>query len=78
MADKLTLEVTRDGWTKGIQLSINQLDEEGLGHGYRLAGPKFNGSGETLLTRTLDERDAEEIRRYLDAVFPMTKPQADA
>lgn len=71
MADRLTLEVSRDGWTKGLQLSINQRDEKGLGSGYRLAGPKFNGSGETLLTRTLTEEDAKEIRAYLDAVFPL-------
>jgi hypothetical protein len=71
MTDRLTIEVSRDGLTEGLQLSINQLDEEDAGHGYRLAGPKFNGSGETLLTRTLDERDAKEIRRYLDAVFPV-------
>ena len=72
MTDKLTIDVTRDGWTNGLQLSINQLDEHGAGHGYRLAGPKFNGSGEALLSRTLDERDAGEIRRYLDAVFPVS------
>lgn len=71
MADRLTLEVSRDGWTKGLQLSINQRDEKGLGSGYRLAGPKFNGSGETLLTRTLTEEDAKEIRTYLDAMFPL-------
>lgn len=73
-SDRLTLEVSRDGWTGRLQLSINQLDSDGCGHGYRLAGPKFNGSGEKLLTRTLDERDAEEIRTYLDHVFPQTPP----
>ena len=51
-------------------MSINQLAGDGTGHGYRLAGPKFNGTGETLLERPLDERDAAEIRRYLDAMFP--------
>jgi hypothetical protein len=75
MADKLTIEVSRDGWTNGLQLSINQTDENGAGHGYRLAGPKFNGSGETLLTATLDERDAEEIRHYLNAAFPLVAAQ---
>lgn len=80
MADRLTLEVSRDGWTKGLQLSINQRDEKGLGSGYRLAGPKFNGSGETLLTRTLTEQDAKEIRAYLDAMFPVAPaiPAQDA
>lgn len=68
--DRITLEVSRDGWTKGIQLSINRLDEKGIGHGYRIAGPKFNGSGEMLLKHELSQRDADEIRGYLDAVFP--------
>jgi hypothetical protein len=70
MTDRLIMEVTRDGWTDGLQMSISQLDENGAGHGYRIAGPKFNGSGEVLLKRELDERDAAEIRAYLDAVFP--------
>jgi hypothetical protein len=69
--DKITIDVSRDGLTNGLQLSINQIDEDDAGHGYRLAGPKFNGSGKVLLSRTLDERDAAEIRRYLDAVFPV-------
>lgn len=55
------LKVSRDGWTDGVQLSI------GDGHGgYRIAGPKFNGSSTTLLTRELTERDITEIRMYLD------------
>lgn len=70
MSDRLTLKVSRDGWTGQLQLSINQLDSDDCGHGYRLAGPKFNGSGETLLSRTLDQRDADEIRAYLDRVLP--------
>ena len=74
-SDRLTLEVSRDGWTGGLQMSINQLDSEGAGHGYRLAGPKFNGSGETLLSRELDQRDADEIRAYLDQVFPQAEAE---
>lgn len=54
------LEVTKDGWTKGIQLSIN----DGNG-GYRIAGPKFNGSSTTLLKRVLDERDCRELEAYI-------------
>jgi hypothetical protein len=76
--DRITLEVDRDGWTNGIQLSINRLNEEGVGSGYRLAGPKFNGSGKTLLTRTLDQRDADEIRTCLDAVFPLPEVEVPA
>lgn len=67
MSEKITLEVCKDGWTKGLQLSIS-TDR----HGYRLAGPKFNGSSTTLLKAELDERDAREIREYLDAGFPIT------
>ena len=70
MADQLTLDVTKDGWTGGIQLSINCVSDNGWGHGYRIAGPKFNGSGSVLLSAKLTERDAGEIRAYLDRVFP--------
>lgn len=71
MTDKLILEVTRDGWTKGLQLNIAQVDENDGGWGYRIAGPKFNGSQKTLLQTELTEQDANEIRGYLEAVFPV-------
>jgi hypothetical protein len=71
MPNRIVIDVDRDEWTGKLQLSINQLNETGVGHGYRLAGPKFNGSGKNLLTRELDERDVSEIRGYLDAVFPL-------
>lgn len=64
-APKVTLMVARDGWTSGIQLAVS----DGA-CGYRIAGPKCNGSGEVLIEHTLDERDAREIRRYLDRAFP--------
>ena len=70
MTTKITIEVSRDGWTRGLQVSINLLDEDGNGHGYRIAGPKFNGSSKALLTETLDAGDAEEIRRYLEHIEP--------
>lgn len=70
MTDRIVIEVGKDGWTGALQLSISRLDENGVGHGRRLAGPKFNGSTKPLLSRELDERDADEIRAYLDAVFP--------
>ena len=76
MSDRVTLDVTRDGLTGGHQLSINLLDESNAGHGYRLAGPKFNGTGRVVLSRTLTEDDAKEIRTYLDAVFPLAKEGA--
>lgn len=71
MTDKLVMEVSKDGWTKGLQLNISQIREDGTGHGYRIAGPKFNGSQSVLLAAELTERDAGEIRAYLDAVFPL-------
>jgi hypothetical protein len=66
----VALNVSRDGRTGGLQLSIDQECDNGTGHGYRIAGPKFNGSGENLLKHRLTERDADEIRVYLDSAFP--------
>ena len=54
------LVVSVDGWTNGIQLSVN--DEGG---GFRLAGPKFNGSQKTLLKWVLDERGCAELEAYI-------------
>ena len=52
-----------------IQLSISELDEEGTGGGYRIAGPKFGAVESKLLKRTrLAPHVAAEIRRYLDKV----------
>lgn len=55
------LTVWRDNYTGGLQLEIG--DETG---GYRIAGPKFMGDSEKLLTRKLDKRDVAEIRLYLE------------
>lgn len=54
------LSVSRDGWTNGLQLSVE--DNSG---GFRLAGPKFNGSGEYVLRRELDSRDCDELEHYI-------------
>lgn len=53
------LSVDRDGWTKGIQLSIDYADAGG----YRVAGPKFNGSSTRMLRHQLSERDCDELER---------------
>jgi hypothetical protein len=66
----LVFEVSKDGWTGGLQLGISELDENGGGHGFRLAGPKFNGSSKMLLKYEVTERDADEIRKLLDVKFP--------
>ncbi|WP_240812564.1 hypothetical protein [Streptomyces sp. DASNCL29] len=70
MSERIVFDVDRDGWTKGLQLNIAQLDENGSGTGYRLHGPKYNGSSKNLIRHVVDERDAAEIRQMLDAVFP--------
>ena len=66
MAERVVLEVLQDGWTGGLQLSIQAYDENDNGDGYRLFGPKFNGSSKLLRKRVLSERDVREIRSYLD------------
>ncbi|NUS82725.1 MAG: hypothetical protein HOY75_08225 [Streptomyces sp.] len=54
------------------QLSINAMDGENSGHGYRLMGPKYLGRSKNLRTVDLDQRDADKIRGILDEVFPQT------
>lgn len=63
MTDKITLSLDRTGRT-GYQISINLVGR----HGYRLLGPKYLGDSQELAVRTLDERDAREIRQYLDHI----------
>jgi hypothetical protein len=70
MTDRITIEVDRDTLTGGIQVNIGQTGENGHGHGYRLAGPKYLGASKSLLAHEVTQRDADEIRGYLDAVFP--------
>ncbi|MDI9887324.1 hypothetical protein QMZ92_23870 [Streptomyces sp. HNM0645] len=70
MTDRIVIDLDRDGWTNSLQLNMAQLDENDTGCGYRLHGPKYNGSSKNLIRHVLDERDANEIRQMLDAVFP--------
>jgi hypothetical protein len=65
---KITLDLDKDRWTGQFQLSINKRDENGSGDGYRLLGPKYNGSSRTLQSVTLSARDRDEIRAYLDLI----------
>lgn len=60
------LSVDRRAFDGALQVSINWRDDKGGGHGYRIAGPKYDGSGTNLLRHQLTDRDKEEIRRYLD------------
>lgn len=48
-----------------LQLSIGKQDKNGGGHGYRIAGPKYDGSGKILLRHTITPRDKDEIMSYL-------------
>jgi hypothetical protein len=68
-ANAAFFRVEQDGWTRGIQLSITDQS----GSGFRIAGPKFNGSSKALVTHQITERDANEIRQYLDQAFPQTQ-----
>lgn len=69
----VTISVERDGWTGALQLSVN--DESG---GFRLCGPKFNGSSTPVLIWIADERGADALRRYLDAAFPPRRALSQA
>jgi hypothetical protein len=73
---RLLIEVSYPSWNMtALQLSIGKRDEQGLYDGYRIAGPKFDGTGETILRAELSRADAAEIRRYLDAVYPAEASQ---
>lgn len=60
MSGVVVISVERDGVTGGLQLSIGDDDS-----GFRLAGPKFNGTSKPVLTHKLtNERDLDEIEAY--------------
>lgn len=54
--------VDQDGWTGGYQLSIG--DDTG---GYRLCGPKYNGSSNRLITYIPSDSDLDAIEEYIAA-----------
>ncbi len=49
----------------GFQLTIEQVDDSGTGHGYRIFGPKFINDSVPLVSHTITERDAKEISAYV-------------
>jgi hypothetical protein len=51
---------SRDG---ALQLSINDDNT-----GYRIAGPKYDGNGQSLIRHELTPNDVDEIRSYLNKV----------
>lgn len=59
------ISVDRREFDGAIQVSIGIEDEDGGGHGYRIAGPKYDGRGKTLLKHFITERDVAEIRGYI-------------
>lgn len=66
----MTIEIDRDGCMargSGHTISINTVDENGSGHGYRIWGPKCCslGNNKHIATAVLDERDAREIFGYI-------------
>lgn len=56
----ITVDQRSDG---ALQIGIG--DENG---GYRIAGPKYDGTGRTLLKHELTVTDGDEIKRYLRAI----------
>lgn len=60
-----------EAWTDAdgcFQLSISEIDEKGLGSGYRILGPKFTGSSRRIHKVRVDPRMARSIRTYLDKI----------
>lgn len=64
---QLRLEIHKVKGTDALQISIGSYDENGTGHGYRIAGPKFLNDSTVMKSVVLDAHDRKEIRRYLDA-----------
>jgi len=76
---RLTIAVYRTRAERALQVQIAQLGPDGIGVGYRLAGPKHYNAGTTeLISRELDADDATEIRAMLDDVFPVRPPLTEA
>lgn len=69
---KTYISVDRRGIDGALQVSIGVEDDDGGGHGYRIAGPKYDGHGKTLVKHYITERDAREIAGYLK---PERKPK---
>lgn len=72
--DRVTIAAFRTAAGRA-QIQIQRLNAQGVGDGYRLAGPKhYNLGTKTLVERDLDQGDAAEMRRMLDKVFPQAAP----
>lgn len=51
------------------QASVENINENGYGGGYRLAGPSFIGRSSLLYSVLLDERSARELMTYCQVVL---------
>ncbi|RPE34956.1 hypothetical protein [Kitasatospora cineracea] len=72
MTGRITIAAYRTHAENRTQIVLSQTDENGRGHGYRIAGPKHYNSGVTeLISADLTARDAAEIRAMLDAMLPV-------
>lgn len=78
MREHVEIHVDRDGLTGRLQIGISRVDDAGAGGGYRLAGPKYSGTGANLLKHRLDERDAREILRYITPLLGSDQPADEA
>lgn len=56
-----------------IQLAINYGP-----NGYRICGPKYDGSGRTIKRHELTASDIKELRNYLTAAARLVLQQIDA
>lgn len=72
--ERVYISVDRDGWTDGLQLSIGIENERGGGLGFRIFGPKYNGSSKTLKRHILSLRDVAEIERYCAKAKALLSP----
>lgn len=68
MAAKPGIYLCVDRTRGAFQVSINVRDADGGGHGYRICGPKYDGTATPVVEHRLSERDVVEIERYLAAV----------
>jgi hypothetical protein len=74
MTNKVYFTVDRRAVDGAMQLSINVDSADGGGHGYRIAGPKYDGNGKVVLRHELSDRDVSELRRYLALSRPHQSP----
>jgi hypothetical protein len=68
MNKTVTLSVDQRARDGALQLAINVEDADGGSIGYRIAGPKYDGSGKTLLRHVITEADKAAIMSALRGV----------